>query len=176
MAEKYGSGVAAIVRDQLIQDPRTLRWCPYVGGLLDVSMNWRRLRHFRIVMFFSLFILTVQSQLLLGAQFNRVAQWERFEASLTSANSYANPLQEIQVLVDFVSPSGKKQTILACWIGLAYETQIRQRLGGGKDFAKTVHIEHLIVLPRKNAKEASQRKRASQVANEPDITPAQVRE
>lgn len=80
-------------------------------------MNWQRLRHFLILGFLSLIILTVQSQLLMGARSNRVAQWERFEASLTSANSYANPLQEIQALVDFVSPSGKKQTILAFWDG-----------------------------------------------------------
>lgn len=52
-----------------------------------------------------------------AAQPIKVAQWTRFEASLTCAADYSNPLQEIQVEVDFVSPSGKKQTVLAFWDG-----------------------------------------------------------
>lgn len=52
-----------------------------------------------------------------ATQPSEVAQWTRFEATLTSAAEYTNPLQEIQVEVDFVSPSGKKQTVFAFWDG-----------------------------------------------------------
>lgn len=43
----------------------------------------------------------------------QTAQWTRFEARFTSLRDYANPLQEVQVEVEFVSPSGHKQKVLA---------------------------------------------------------------
>lgn len=46
-----------------------------------------------------------------------VAQWTRFEAQLTSDTNYQNAVQDIQVEVDFRSPSGKAHTVAAFWDG-----------------------------------------------------------
>jgi hypothetical protein len=46
-----------------------------------------------------------------------VAQWTRFEAQFTSAAEYQNPLQELQVEVEFTSPGGKKHSVAAFWDG-----------------------------------------------------------
>lgn len=46
-----------------------------------------------------------------------VAQWTRFEAAFTGSAEYENPVQDVQVEVDFTSPTGKKHTVLAFWDG-----------------------------------------------------------
>jgi hypothetical protein len=48
---------------------------------------------------------------------NNVAQWTRFETQFTSARDYASPLQDVQLEVEFVSPSGQKEKVLAFWDG-----------------------------------------------------------
>jgi len=47
----------------------------------------------------------------------QVAQWTRFEAQFTSSADYENPVQDVQIEVDFTSPNGKKQTIFGFWDG-----------------------------------------------------------
>ena len=50
----------------------------------------------------------------------QVAQWTRFEAQFTSSAEAAvmeNPIQDIQVEVDFTSPTGRKQTVFGFWDG-----------------------------------------------------------
>lgn len=46
-----------------------------------------------------------------------VAQWTRFEAQFTSAADYPNAVQDLQVVVDFRSPSGEIHTTAAFWDG-----------------------------------------------------------
>jgi hypothetical protein len=74
-------------------------------------------RRFLRVFLATTVFLPIQMCPLLAAQPSQVAQWTRFEAQLTSASDYANPLQVIQLEVDFASPSGKKHTVLAFWDG-----------------------------------------------------------
>ncbi len=52
-----------------------------------------------------------------GAAAQTVTQWARFEASFTSTTEYQNPLQEVQVEVEFTSPSGKRYATEAFWDG-----------------------------------------------------------
>jgi hypothetical protein len=47
----------------------------------------------------------------------RVAQWTRFEGVFTSAADYSNPVQDVQVVVTFTSPSGKTHNAMAFWDG-----------------------------------------------------------
>lgn len=46
-----------------------------------------------------------------------IAQWTRFETQFTSDAQYQNPLQDVQVEVEFTSPSGKKHLVAAFWDG-----------------------------------------------------------
>lgn len=46
-----------------------------------------------------------------------VAIWTVFEASFTSSRQYDNPLQDIDTTVDFMSPSGKQNSVFAFWDG-----------------------------------------------------------
>lgn len=46
-----------------------------------------------------------------------VAQWTRFEAQFTGTTDSSNPLQDLQVEVDFTAPSGRRQTVAAFWDG-----------------------------------------------------------
>lgn len=48
---------------------------------------------------------------------SQVPIWTRFEASFQSEGGYENPLQQVELQVGFVSPSGKKQTVLGFWDG-----------------------------------------------------------
>lgn len=41
--------------------------------------------------------------------------WGRFEASFTSASTYANPFQEVALHADFVSPAGHRRTVDGFW-------------------------------------------------------------
>jgi hypothetical protein len=41
----------------------------------------------------------------------------RFEASFNSSSQYENPVQDVEVKVDFTSASGRKQTVFAFWDG-----------------------------------------------------------
>jgi hypothetical protein len=43
--------------------------------------------------------------------------WTRFEAELTSSQKYDNPVQDVQVGVEFTSPNGRKRTVQAFWDG-----------------------------------------------------------
>jgi Protein of unknown function (DUF4038)/Domain of unknown function (DUF5060)/Putative collagen-binding domain of a collagenase len=52
-----------------------------------------------------------------GQAEKRVAQWTRFEAQFNSAAEYQNPLQEVQVEVEFTSPGGMKHSVAAFWDG-----------------------------------------------------------
>ena len=46
-----------------------------------------------------------------------VEQWTRLEDVFTGSKDYANPVQDVEVTVDFRSPSGNKRTLLAFWDG-----------------------------------------------------------
>jgi hypothetical protein len=46
-----------------------------------------------------------------------VAQWTRFQAEFTSSRVYENPVQDVQMEIEFTSPSGKKSTVLGFWDG-----------------------------------------------------------
>ena len=46
-----------------------------------------------------------------------VPQWGRYEAVLTAAANHENPVQDVTAEVEFVSPSGKKETVPAFWDG-----------------------------------------------------------
>jgi hypothetical protein len=48
-----------------------------------------------------------------------VQQWTRFEAALTSATAtdYPNPIQDVQVTIEFTAPSGQKYSVDAFWDG-----------------------------------------------------------
>jgi len=48
---------------------------------------------------------------------SQVPLWTRFEASFESQRAYDNPLQQVELQATFVSPSGKKQTVLGFWDG-----------------------------------------------------------
>ncbi|HUU15424.1 MAG TPA: DUF5060 domain-containing protein, partial [Terriglobia bacterium] len=43
--------------------------------------------------------------------------WTRFEAQFTSSAKYENAIQDVQVNVEFTSPSGKKHSVQAFWDG-----------------------------------------------------------
>lgn len=51
------------------------------------------------------------------SQNTRVSQWTRFETEFTSAGEYRNPLQDLEVRVEFTSPGGQKHAVLAFWDG-----------------------------------------------------------
>ncbi|MHC4567662.1 MAG: DUF5060 domain-containing protein, partial [Planctomycetota bacterium] len=44
-------------------------------------------------------------------------QWTRFEEAFVSSRDYDNPAQDVEVRVEFTSPSGNKRTFLAFWDG-----------------------------------------------------------
>jgi hypothetical protein len=46
-----------------------------------------------------------------------VPLWTRFEASFTSARHYENPVQDVQVDVEFTGPNGEQRTAAAFWDG-----------------------------------------------------------
>src|SRR5215813_4867104 len=46
-----------------------------------------------------------------------VAQWERFEQTLKSSVSYANPLRDVALQAVFTSPSGEANLVLGFWDG-----------------------------------------------------------
>jgi hypothetical protein len=52
-----------------------------------------------------------------GAAAQAIAQWTRFEAQFTSVAQYQNPLQEVQIEVEFTGPSGKTHSVAAFWDG-----------------------------------------------------------
>jgi len=48
---------------------------------------------------------------------SEVAIWTRFEAAFSSAGTYDNPLQQVELQVRFTAPSGKEKTVLGFWDG-----------------------------------------------------------
>src|SRR5690242_828199 len=46
-----------------------------------------------------------------------VPQWRCWEGMWTSAQTYANPFQNVALRVNFISPSGKQQSVDAFWDG-----------------------------------------------------------
>jgi len=48
---------------------------------------------------------------------SQVPIWTRFEAAFRSEKTYDNPLQQVELRVRFVSPSGKERTVLGFWDG-----------------------------------------------------------
>jgi len=48
-----------------------------------------------------------------------VPQWHRFEATFESPASYQNPMRDVELHVEFTSPSGKKTTVPGFWDGAA---------------------------------------------------------
>ena len=44
-------------------------------------------------------------------------RWSRFEASFASSSAYDNPLQEVDLLVTFIAPSGALHTVRGFWDG-----------------------------------------------------------
>jgi len=52
-----------------------------------------------------------------GLSQSKVPIWTRFEAVFESQQSHENPVQQVELQVNFVSPSGKKQTVLGFWDG-----------------------------------------------------------
>jgi len=46
-----------------------------------------------------------------------VEQWTRFEEAFVSSRDYGNPVQDVEVKVEFDSPGGEKRTLLAFWNG-----------------------------------------------------------
>lgn len=46
-----------------------------------------------------------------------VPQWTCFEAAFTSSAGYENPVQDLQLEVEFTAPSGKQITVLGFWDG-----------------------------------------------------------
>ena len=44
-------------------------------------------------------------------------QWTRFEDAFSSSKDYDNPMQDVEVRVEFTSPSGGKRTMLGFWDG-----------------------------------------------------------
>ena len=59
--------------------------------------------------------ISVPSQEFAGSKPKPVAQWTRFEAQFTSSGKYDNPVQKVQLKVEFIPPSGKKRMVLAFW-------------------------------------------------------------
>ena len=47
----------------------------------------------------------------------RVAQWTVFETEFKAALDYKNSVQDVEVAVDFTSPSGRQVMVLAFWDG-----------------------------------------------------------
>lgn len=47
----------------------------------------------------------------------QVARWTRFEAKLTAEGNYENPVQDVEVEVEFTAPSGARHTTRAFWDG-----------------------------------------------------------
>ena len=84
-----------------------------------IELRWRR-GGVVLLLSFLCFICTgfaVPSEVFARSNPKQVAQWTRFEAQFTSSGRYENPVQEVQLEVDFISPSGKKLTALAFWDG-----------------------------------------------------------
>jgi hypothetical protein len=52
-----------------------------------------------------------------GVALDTVQQWMRFEQTFSSSRDYDNPVQDIKVKVEFVSPNNNKRTLLAFWNG-----------------------------------------------------------
>ncbi|MHC4431708.1 MAG: DUF5060 domain-containing protein, partial [Planctomycetota bacterium] len=46
-----------------------------------------------------------------------VEQWTRFEQVFASSRDYGNPVQDVEVKVEFVSAGGEKRTLLGFWDG-----------------------------------------------------------
>ena len=52
-----------------------------------------------------------------GASAADVPLWGRFEAALTASGDYENPLAQVNLAVEFVSPSGKRHAAVGFWDG-----------------------------------------------------------
>ncbi len=52
----------------------------------------------------------------LAAEAN-VKRWTRFENAFNSSKDYDNPMQDVEVRVEFTSSSGNKRTLLGFWDG-----------------------------------------------------------
>ncbi len=61
------------------------------------------------------FLFALASAAALGA--SPVPIWTRYEAQLTSSAKYENAVQDVQVSVEFTSPSGNKHSVQAFWDG-----------------------------------------------------------
>jgi len=48
---------------------------------------------------------------------NSAEQWTRFEEVFVSSKDYVNPVQDVEVKVEFASPGGEKRTLLGFWDG-----------------------------------------------------------
>ena len=48
---------------------------------------------------------------------NSAEQWTRFEDEFVSSKDYGNPVQNVEVEVEFASPGGEKRTLLGFWDG-----------------------------------------------------------
>src|SRR6266568_4450423 len=90
-------------------------------------MSMNRLKHFRLPSLSAasfLFLALPGSYLLLPEPTARGADesasaaiWERFEKTLQSASSYANPVQEASLTAVFTSPSGSSFKVYGFWDG-----------------------------------------------------------
>src|SRR2546427_3256798 len=90
-------------------------------------MSMNRLKHFRLPSLSTaafVFLALPGSFLLLSEPTARgadkqlsVAKWERFEKTLESASSYANPVQEASLTAVFTSPSGSSFRVYGFWDG-----------------------------------------------------------
>ncbi len=90
-------------------------------------MSMNRLKHFRLPSLSTaafVFLSLPGSFLLLPEPTARgadkqpgVAKWERFEKTLESASSYANPVQEASLTAVFTSPSGSSFRVYGFWDG-----------------------------------------------------------
>jgi hypothetical protein len=58
------------------------------------------------------FIVSIQE-----VNMDKVTQWSRYEREFLSSENYDNPVQDVRVEVDFISPSDQKHTILGFWDG-----------------------------------------------------------
>ena len=52
----------------------------------------------------------------LAAEAN-VGQWTRFDETFSSSKAYDNPMQDVEITVEFTSPGGSKRTMLGFWDG-----------------------------------------------------------
>ncbi len=71
------------------------------------------MRFIRSALFVLMFVLTIPATL----SASTVQTWTLFEAQFTSSAKYENAIQDVQVNVEFTSPSGKKHSVQAFWDG-----------------------------------------------------------